>query len=134
MTVIDSAHLLLERLELHHLLATMRSHDQYNTTLYSRSDRHRGVFGQRDVVFVNQRELERPGLRPGERVDIAVLGRSMRRASGCASCKSLARLNRCRRGRQCERRASFVSTFGSRGRRGAPSQYSQAVDGSDLPD
>ena len=34
-------------------LTTMRSHDQYNTTLYSMSDRYRGVFGQRDVVFIN---------------------------------------------------------------------------------
>jgi anaerobic selenocysteine-containing dehydrogenase len=89
-------------------LATMRSHDRYNTTLYSRSDRYRGVFGQRDVVFVSQLELERQGLRPGERVDIAVSRRSMWRASGCAPYKSSARLNRCRRGRQCERRASFV--------------------------
>jgi anaerobic selenocysteine-containing dehydrogenase len=74
MTVIDSTHLLLERLAFHHLLATMRSHchDQYNTTFYLSSDRYRGVFGQRDVVFVNQRELERRGLRPGERIDIAV--------------------------------------------------------------
>ena len=30
-------------------LSTIRSHDQYNTTLYSMSDRYRGVFGQRDV-------------------------------------------------------------------------------------
>jgi anaerobic selenocysteine-containing dehydrogenase len=96
MTVIDSAHLLLERLVLHHLLAAMRSHEQYDTTLYSRSDGYRGVFGQRDVVFVNQRELERRRLRPGERVDIAVLRRSMWRVSGCASCKTSARLNRCR--------------------------------------
>jgi anaerobic selenocysteine-containing dehydrogenase len=108
MTVIDSANLLLERLALHHLLATMRSHDRYNTTLYSRSDRYRGVFGQRDVMFVNQRQLERRGLRPGERVDIAILRRSMWRPSGRASCKSSARLNPCRRGRQCERRTSFV--------------------------
>jgi hypothetical protein len=75
MTVIDSVHLLLERLALHHLLSTMRSHDQYNTTLYSRADRYRGVFGQRYVVFVNQRELKRRGLRPGERVDIDVFAK-----------------------------------------------------------
>jgi hypothetical protein len=82
----------------------MRSHGQCNTTLYWRSDRYRGVFGQRDAVFMNQRELERRGLRPSERVDTAVLRRSMWRASDCASCKSSARLNRCRRGRQYEAR------------------------------
>ncbi len=51
-------------------LTTMRSHDQYNTTLYSRSDRYRGVFGQRDVVFLNARELASRGLTAGERVDL----------------------------------------------------------------
>ncbi|KAA0998714.1 hypothetical protein FVF58_43515 [Paraburkholderia panacisoli] len=93
---------------LHHLLATMRSHDLYNTTLYPHSDRYRGVFGQLDVVFMNQRELERRGLRPSEHVDIAVLRRSMWRASSRAPCKSSARLNRCRRRRPCERRAPLV--------------------------
>ncbi len=51
-------------------LTTMRSHDQYNTTLYSRSDRYRGVFGQRDVVFLNAREVASRGLAAGERVDL----------------------------------------------------------------
>ncbi|MDE1182150.1 FdhF/YdeP family oxidoreductase [Paraburkholderia sp.] len=54
-------------------LTTMRSHDQYNTTLYSHSDRYRGVFGQRDVVFMNARELKKRDLHPGERVDIVSL-------------------------------------------------------------
>ncbi|OUL79400.1 molybdopterin dinucleotide binding domain-containing protein, partial [Paraburkholderia hospita] len=54
-------------------LTTMRSHDQYNTTLYSHSDRYRGVFGQRDVVFMNQHELQKRGLHPGERVNIVAL-------------------------------------------------------------
>ena len=51
-------------------LTTLRSHDQYNTTLYSLSDRYRGVFGQRDVVFLNAREMAKRGLRPGDRVDL----------------------------------------------------------------
>ena len=54
-------------------LTTMRSHDQYNTTLYSHSDRYRGVFGQRDVVFMNPRELHKRNLHPGERVDVWAL-------------------------------------------------------------
>jgi len=54
-------------------LTTMRSHDQYNTTLYSHSDRYRGVFGQRDVVFMNQRELQKRNLRPSERIDVFTL-------------------------------------------------------------
>lgn len=51
-------------------LSTIRSHDQYNTTVYSMSDRYRGVYGQRDVVFLNKSELERRGLRDGDRVDL----------------------------------------------------------------
>ncbi|XUW92360.1 FdhF/YdeP family oxidoreductase [Burkholderia sp. M6-3] len=54
-------------------LTTMRSHDQYNTTLYSHSDRYRGVFGQRDVVFMNPRELHKRNLHPGERIDVWAL-------------------------------------------------------------
>jgi anaerobic selenocysteine-containing dehydrogenase len=51
-------------------LTTIRSHDQYNTTLYSLSDRYRGVFGQRDVVFLNEYELSKRGLADGDRVDL----------------------------------------------------------------
>jgi len=51
-------------------LSTVRSHDQYNTTLYSMSDRYRGVFGQRDVVFLNEYEMKKRGLAEGDRVDL----------------------------------------------------------------
>jgi molybdopterin-dependent oxidoreductase alpha subunit len=39
------------------LLATIRSHDQYNTTIYSLNDRYRGVFGGRMVVFMNAADM-----------------------------------------------------------------------------
>jgi molybdopterin-dependent oxidoreductase alpha subunit len=51
-------------------LSTIRSHDQYNTTLYSLSDRYRGVYGQRDIVFLNQFEMEKRGLADGDRIDL----------------------------------------------------------------
>lgn len=54
-------------------LSTIRSHDQYNTTIYSNSDRYRGVYGQRDVVFLNKSELEKRGLEDGDRVDLITL-------------------------------------------------------------
>src|SRR4029077_330347 len=54
-------------------LSTIRSHDQYNTTLYSMSDRYRGVFGQRDVVFLNKSEIDKRGLMDGDRVDLVTL-------------------------------------------------------------
>ena len=54
-------------------LTSVRSHDQYNTTLYSLSDRYRGVWGQRDVVFLSAEEIEKRGLRPGDRVDLVAV-------------------------------------------------------------
>ena len=52
------------------LLMTLRSHDQFNTTIYGLDDRYRGVAKGRRVVFVNERDLERRGLLPGQRVDL----------------------------------------------------------------
>ncbi|HEY2049622.1 MAG TPA: FdhF/YdeP family oxidoreductase [Caulobacteraceae bacterium] len=49
-------------------LTTIRSHDQYNTTIYGLNDRYRGVFGRRDVVFVNAEDLASIGLEHGDRV------------------------------------------------------------------
>jgi molybdopterin-dependent oxidoreductase alpha subunit len=51
-------------------LATIRSHDQYNTTVYGTRDRYRGVQGERRVVFISREDLHRLGLKAGERVDI----------------------------------------------------------------
>jgi anaerobic selenocysteine-containing dehydrogenase len=51
-------------------LSTLRSHDQYNTTIYSNNDRYRGVYNQRDVLFLNDKEIKRRGLAPEHRVDI----------------------------------------------------------------
>lgn len=51
-------------------LASMRSHDQYNTTIYGLDDRYRGVFGRRDVLFLNARDLERLGFQEGDIVDV----------------------------------------------------------------
>jgi molybdopterin-dependent oxidoreductase alpha subunit len=51
-------------------LMTMRSHDQYNTTIYGPDDRYRGVFGLRRVVFINRDDLTMLGLANGQLVDI----------------------------------------------------------------
>ena len=51
-------------------LATIRSHDQYNTTIYGLNDRYRGVTGRRDVVFANADDLAVLGLAHGDRVDV----------------------------------------------------------------
>lgn len=52
------------------ILQTMRSHDQYNTTVYGLDDRYRGVKGGRRVVFMNPSDIEALGLTAGERVDL----------------------------------------------------------------
>lgn len=52
-------------------LMTMRSHDQYNTTIYGLDDRYRGVFGRRDILFISESDLNRLDLREGDLVDVA---------------------------------------------------------------
>jgi len=52
------------------VLQTLRSHDQYNTTIYGLDDRYRGVKGGRRVVFVNPTDIARLGLKPDDRVDL----------------------------------------------------------------
>jgi anaerobic selenocysteine-containing dehydrogenase len=53
-------------------LTTLRSHDQYNTTIYGMNDRYRGITGRRDVVFVNEQDLARRGLSHGDLIDIVL--------------------------------------------------------------
>lgn len=60
----------LEVPEGHLLLQSLRSHDQYNTTIYGLDDRYRGVKGGRRVVFVHPDDIAALGLADGERVDL----------------------------------------------------------------
>jgi molybdopterin-dependent oxidoreductase alpha subunit len=55
------------------IMQSMRSHDQYNTTIYGLDDRYRGVKGQRDVLFVNEADIIRLGFKPGQKADIVSL-------------------------------------------------------------
>ncbi len=54
-------------------LQTLRSHDQYNTTIYGLDDRYRGVYGQREVLFINPEDIDALGLTAGQNVDIETL-------------------------------------------------------------
>jgi molybdopterin-dependent oxidoreductase alpha subunit len=49
-------------------LMTLRSNDQFNTTVYGYSDRLRGIEGKRDVLLISPKEMARAGLKEGQRV------------------------------------------------------------------
>ena len=51
-------------------MMTVRTHDQYNTTVYGNDDRYRGIRGGRRVVFVNEADMHEAGLTAGAKVDI----------------------------------------------------------------
>ena len=52
------------------LLQTLRSHDQFNTTVYGLDDRYRGISGMRDIVFLHPADLAELGVKPGGRIDV----------------------------------------------------------------
>lgn len=52
------------------VLQTMRSHDQWNTTIYSNSDRYRGVKNVRELIFMHRGDMRRRGISDGDLVDI----------------------------------------------------------------
>ncbi len=51
-------------------LQTLRSHDQYNTTIYGMDDRYRGVYGERKIIFINACDIKDQGLKNGDYVKI----------------------------------------------------------------
>ena len=53
-----------------YLMMTIRSHDQYNTTIYGLDDRYRGVFKERRVVFMNPNDIDQAGFQKGQLVDL----------------------------------------------------------------
>lgn len=60
-------------------LTTLRSHDQFNTTVYALNDRYRGVFGRRDILFLNENEMTRRGLAEGDLVELVTALRFARK-------------------------------------------------------
>ncbi|QQS34278.1 MAG: FdhF/YdeP family oxidoreductase [Acidobacteriota bacterium] len=52
------------------LMTTIRSHDQFNTTIYGLDDRYRGIDGGRTVIFMNESDIAELGLAKGAKVDI----------------------------------------------------------------
>jgi molybdopterin-dependent oxidoreductase alpha subunit len=63
------------------LLTTVRSHDQFNTTIYGENDRYRGISNGRRVIFLNQEDISERGLAAGAFVDlVSRFGQERRRA------------------------------------------------------
>ncbi|HJP63693.1 MAG TPA: molybdopterin dinucleotide binding domain-containing protein, partial [Mucilaginibacter sp.] len=53
-----------------YMMASIRSHDQFNTTIYGLEDRYRGIHNERRVIFMNPREIEKAGFKGGDKVDL----------------------------------------------------------------
>ena len=52
------------------MMMTIRSHDQFNTTIYGLNDRYRGVENERRVIFMNPKDIKKLGFEAGELVDL----------------------------------------------------------------
>ncbi|MDP9349004.1 MAG: FdhF/YdeP family oxidoreductase [Gemmatimonadota bacterium] len=52
------------------LMMSMRSHDQFNTTVYGLDDRYRGIYNERRVILMNPDDVRERGLQPGQVVDL----------------------------------------------------------------
>lgn len=51
-------------------LTSIRSHDQFNTTIYGLDDRYRGIHNERRVIFMNEADILKAGFKAGEKVDL----------------------------------------------------------------
>lgn len=64
-----------------YLMTTVRSHDQFNTTIYGLSDRYRGVYNGRRVIFMNEEDVKTAGLQQGQLVDLTSYHRNEKRVA-----------------------------------------------------
>ncbi|MEO3406520.1 FdhF/YdeP family oxidoreductase [Mucilaginibacter sp. CAU 1740] len=51
-------------------MTTIRSHDQFNTTIYGLDDRYRGIHNERRIVLMNEKDMAKAGLKSGDKVDL----------------------------------------------------------------
>ena len=52
------------------IMITIRSHDQFNTTIYGMNDRYRGIKDERRVIFMNEKDMAKRGLKKLDVVDL----------------------------------------------------------------
>ena len=60
------------------VMMTIRSHDQFNTTIYTNNDRYRGISGSRNVVLMSAMDMAKMGLRSGEVVGLQTVHHNRR--------------------------------------------------------
>jgi molybdopterin-dependent oxidoreductase alpha subunit len=53
-----------------YMMMTIRSHDQFNTTIYGLDDRYRGIYNERRVIFMNEKDIAKAGLKANDIVDL----------------------------------------------------------------
>ncbi|NNF01406.1 MAG: hypothetical protein HKN22_01860, partial [Bacteroidia bacterium] len=53
-----------------YIMMTIRSHDQFNTTIYGLNDRYRGIFNERRVVLMNEQDMKARGFKSKTAVDL----------------------------------------------------------------
>ena len=53
-----------------YIMMTIRSHDQFNTTIYGLDDRYRGIYNERRVVLMNREDMQEDGLKQGDVVNL----------------------------------------------------------------
>jgi molybdopterin-dependent oxidoreductase alpha subunit len=53
-----------------YMMTSIRSHDQFNTTIYGLDDRYRGIHNERRIIFMNRKDIKKAGFEPGEKVDL----------------------------------------------------------------
>ncbi len=63
------------------IMMTIRTHDQYNTTIYGLNDRYRGIENERRVVLMNEEDMVKRGLTKGQLVDLESVFNGVKRRS-----------------------------------------------------
>ena len=63
-------------------MMTIRSHDQFNTTIYTDNDRYRGISGSRRIVLMSRDDMQERGFRTGQMVEISTTGVDRKMGSG----------------------------------------------------
>ncbi len=53
-----------------YIMMTIRSHDQFNTTIYGLNDRYRGIFNERRIILMNEKDIKNAGIKGGDVIDL----------------------------------------------------------------